>query len=48
MRALQQSNSQAQDVLEARGKEMDCKPVLMEVTNLLTELNTQCQKAALV
>ncbi|GAQ77667.1 intraflagellar transport particle protein 74/72 [Klebsormidium nitens] len=48
MRVLQQNNRQAQDILEARGEEMDCKPVLMEVTNLLTELNTQCQKAALV
>lgn len=48
MRALQQNNAQAHDVIEAKGKEMDCKQVLTEVTNLLTDINAQCQKAALV
>lgn len=47
MRALQQSNAQAQEVIELKSKDMDVKRVLVEVTNLLTELNSQSQKAAL-
>jgi hypothetical protein len=47
MRALQQSNAQAQEVIELKTKDMDVKRVLVEVTNLLTELNSQSQKAAL-